>query len=423
MADTVQTLAQILADSRAANNPQVSNPQVGQLGFPQGRVSENGGALGAQLGAGAGDYIKETYVKAQKNKYLLENDPIEIEKRAEKFYSLYSNLSTQEQDQVDKWLNEDPQGLKWLDKLNKHAPYLMTKVPLSKDFVLANGQAADDVTWYRPLRTIQDPDKQKGAALARMSPTERNNTLFASENKDRVVAENVPQQIRNDTTTANASAMNARANAAMVPSQIDVNRSIAGRNDRYAPSTNAVGMKLRLQEHMDQQAQVKYINDQYKSEVAAETKRQDIGPVAKDFAINGKAIATATQLQDVDPLNPMSNGMFRSAAARLKQHAKSKNESTREQAFIQAKALLESWGANIRTRQGYRDYFLAVKELKWAYKDYFYPGAKMEDYNPLLTKELLRLKDPEVLNTIAAEEAALLSQRKALYDMQLQINE
>jgi hypothetical protein len=161
-------LAQLIAQNRQTQAQPIRQPQVQQLN-PMQSTSVGWGPVGEAFGKGAGDYINQTYVQAEKNKYMQENDPIEIQKRAEKAFALYSNLSPAEQTKIDKWMNETPEGLKWLQKIQKSASHLLTKEPRPESELLPPGVSKDDREMVRFMRVTPDEKRQKDFALAAMS--------------------------------------------------------------------------------------------------------------------------------------------------------------------------------------------------------------------------------------------------------------
>lgn len=433
MADYTQTLAQLLATNKQANAASINNPRVDQLGWANGQQNAGYGPVGEAFGKGVGDYVKETYVQAQKNRYMMENDPIEIEKRAEKFYQTYNNLDTAEQDKVDKWLNEDPQGLKWLDKLNKHASWMMTKVPLGEGQILKPGQANDDVQIYRPLRTLDSAEKMKNKALAAMPEAQRNPLLMSAENKDMAQAANLksetemrPRIVAADESRAAADSLHAKTAASIAPSQIAQNRAQAGYYNRMPTARqDPVGTKLKLQAYVDRNNEIKLTNDALRVTLA-QNKVMPTDTAAtranKEAANTRATIEAATKIAAIDPLNGLALGSFRSAYSSI-YGRRDKGEAAKDNAWLAA-TLLNSWGKQISTQQSYRDYFIATQKLMTKYWKEFYPEAKsFKEAETLINTHLKKIADPAIAQKVKTEEAYYRAQEKEMQGATLSISE
>jgi hypothetical protein len=122
-----QQLAQLIAQNRP--NFQVQQPQVQSLpSLVQGGAPGQLDPLGAAFGKGIGTALQDTIGATEKQKWLQENDPLEIEKRAVEFVEAYNKLDDTSQAQVLKQAMSDPKGYSKLARFAKSRPELFDKV-------------------------------------------------------------------------------------------------------------------------------------------------------------------------------------------------------------------------------------------------------------------------------------------------------
>lgn len=429
MADYIQTLAQLLANNKQANVSQINNPSVSQLGWANGVQNQGYGPVGEAFGKGVGDYVKDTYVQAKKNEYMQENDPIEIQKRADKFYETYNNLDEKEQDQVDKWLNEDPQGLKWLDKLNKHASYIMTKVPLPEGAILKPGQANDDVQWYRPLRTLDSEAKMKSKALAGMAPEQRNANLFAPEALQQAQTAAAPIAAAAHKASAEASTRNAAVNERQVavqekalPTDIDYKKALAWRALHPITNQQPIGLRVSMELYKQQQAQLGEVSKNYRA-LVAKVNSSTGAPETKERELNAAGIDYASQVSALDPLNPSGVDTYNSIATKLANRQNKDRPLARKEDANLAKTLLDTWKHQIYGVKSLKAYYDASRRLKWKYQDAFYgedttPESRKEmylrDMNQLVDQKTKTFK-PEIYFGVKQEEDKLREQKDQLF--------
>lgn len=425
MSDYVTTLANILAQSKQIGSQPLQNPGVSQLMHPSGTTTEGYGQIGQAFGKGIGDYAQETYVQAQKNKYMMENDPLEIEKRGTKFYQEYNNLSPAEQDKVDNWLNHDAEGLKWLAKLQKTTPWMITKVPYEGE--IPKGKSADEVTMYRPMRTIPDEQKMKNMDLARMTPGDRTAHWTAGSQKDLAEANAIPGKLANDQQAVKAAMIQAEAtrtkaetDKALMPAQADYYGAQADWARRRQPPVNPAGQKMMLAQYAVAQDEIKLAND---------TLRTSIQNINGDNSILDKVgekrkatLATAEHIRAIDPLNGYSTGLFTSAANSLGVIPEKASERAKQNMGAQAEDVLERWGGNITSFKDYKSYWESYKRLKSVHWRYFYPEAKSREdaQKQYLWPELKRMSDPNLVRQIEMEEAREKAKKKQLFSTVLQ---
>jgi hypothetical protein len=429
MADYTQTLAQLLASNKQANVSQINNPSVSQLGWANGTQNQGYGQIGEAFGKGVGDYVKDTVVQAKKNEYMIENDPIEIEKRAEKFYQVYNNLDEKEQNQVDKWLNEDPQGLKWLDKLNKYASYMMTKVPLPEGTILKPGQANDDVQWYRPLRTLDSAEKMKSKALAAMPEAQRNPLVLADEKLKLEQAIGEPTRVaatkaqgEASTINANANALQAKTQAAESPGVIALNKAREWRLMHPVVNTQPIGLKVSMELYKQQQAQLGEVSKNYRA-LVAKVNSATGAPEIKERELNAAGIDYASQVSALDPLNPSGVDTYSSIATKLANRKNIDRPLAREADATLAKTLLDTWKHQIYGVKSLQAYYDACRKLKWKYQNEFYgadtsPEARKElylkDMNQLVDPKTRTFR-PEIYFLVKQEEDKLKEQKDQLF--------
>lgn len=415
MSDYIQTLAQLLAQQQHMGTQQVSSPQVSQLGWANGAANQGYGQLGEAFGKGVGDYVNSTYVDAQKKQYAMENDPIEIQKRAAKFYGIYNNMPSAEQDKVDKWLNETPEGLKWLDKLNKHAGYLMTKVPLSEaDSKLPPGVAVDDRQIYRPLRTLQSEDAMKSQARAAMTPEQRNASLFAQEHATTANAAAA-------TSNAEANRLQAEGQRQLIPSQIAENKAKAGYYGRVpvvrpnqAGTADTYGLRVRLEEHRARIGEARKVEENLNAKLNNLMKDDSI--LDKEGHALQYRIEAAGELRRLNPLGDRSLSLYESAAQRLLTQRDSENVKVRQKAGVQAKQLLSDWARGISTTKSLQLYRRTAASLVPFYSAQMFPEAKTtEDQKAAVAKFLSSINSPVLSAAVAEEEKELRRQQAELF--------
>lgn len=434
--EMVQTLAQILAANKQANTQQIGNPQAGQMGFQTGTIDQGYGAVGEAFGKGASDYINQTMVQAQKNKYMQENDPIEIEKRAAKFYDVYNNLPVAEQDKVDKWLNETPDGLKWLDKLNKNAGHLMTKVPLPKDYVAKPGEAPDDITWYRPLRTIKTVDQQRNESTMGMDPAKRENILHAPQiaqlaeagyNNQRTAL--APQEVANQGLGAQAQMTNALANQQQVnqqgqllPYQKKTEEARASYYSERAKVATAagdpVGAKLAVQDQMTKRAELKEAADNYQKNVDAISK---LGPNERKYQSRINNASYASQVVARDPLSMLPVNLFAQTMNEISGDNQGSDDSLAKN-YQMGLNILDMWEANVNSFKSYQALYKAKEKFLYRYYKQRYgvgaiTGPDGPEVKKMIQKEMAPMRDKELMYKVMAEEARLRKEKEQVYKL------
>jgi len=402
------------------------------MNFASGSSSNGYGPVGEAFGKGVGDYINQTMVQAQKNKYMQENDPIEIEKRAERFYGIYNNMPSQEQDKVDKWLNETPEGLKWLDRLNKHAGHLMTKVPLPKDYVAKPGEAPDDITWYRPLRTIQTKEQQQNALTPTLPPDQRENILFADQIAKLKEAKLREAQAINEPTTgaaqklgAEAQMLNAQANQSqaaaaneMLPLQKETERAkLAAEKARLEAmkaraAKDPAGVKLIIEQNKARQAALKIAGENFRETEKSLQKLYSGDAQTKKNWENKAGYAEA--IAAYDPLNPQAINLY---AGTMQDISSKSDQSNAAENYRMGLNVLNSWEANVNTYKSFKALWEAKNKFLQKYWQYKYPDMSMPNVEKAIRAEMERMRGKE--KDVALDEARHVRREKELQALQL----
>ncbi len=446
--DYVQTLAQLMAISRNANTPRVNDPQAGQLTFPQGSTNQGYGTMGEQFGKGIGDYIKDTFVETQKKKYLQENDPIEIQKRAEKSFEIYQRLSPAEQTKMDNWLNNTAEGLRYLKQMQIAAPHLLTKV--KKEYGEAGpppGVTADDTDIVRFIRTTPSESLQKEQALMGMAPTDRQKMLFAKEDMERssipvheAQAKAIPIEAEATKSHAESARINAIVNQNESPSRIFHNTALG--RAALISANNA-----RLRASGPNPEMVKWKRDLLKYntslELSAEKDFKDaytklstspVGSINKNKDLANLAVNRADQLKANIPHSMIAAGMYITGLNSILADAGKSREIKKGKAVVKnmdeynrqaamGQEVLSRWSRSIGSIRELNMYKQACLDLWSKYPQYFYPGAKASDYvspggKALSPIQRQMVKDvntyDSMFNTILKEEQARKSEEKSL---------
>lgn len=430
MADFPMQLAQLIAQSKQSQFPMGQQQRPMELSQIQ-NVKPGWGPVGAAFGKGVGDYVNDTFLKAEKNKYMVENDPIEIEKRASQFAEVFNNMTPEEQDKVEKMLNSTPQGLKMRDKFKKYAKYLFVDYPEEVEGQAGISSPHPKAGWTRPVQLMKTEAQQKALALQGMPQDKRNENLFAGEAAQQASAglhraqtEGYPRVLAADERRAAASETQAKA-------AVEQNRQQAEQHGfervTKVKSQELEEKKFDLEKQVSK-AQIDYYKarDTYLRAKAAEAGKMDpakarimlaekaavdkqVGSILNQFnkirldlannattadEVNNQlvpsSIEAAMQMKAIDPTHPAAIGVFEQGAEILVSEWHKFNESIKGKNLFfwqkqpemdpkwgnMAAQLLHNWGTRIGTKEdldAFLDTYERVGSLYWKQ---LYPEAK-----------------------------------------------
>jgi hypothetical protein len=341
-------------------------------------------------------------------------------------------MPSQEQDKVDKWLNETPEGLKWLDRLNKHVGHLMTKVPLPKDYVAKPGEAPDDITWYRPLRTIQTKEQQQNAAIAQMDPAKRENVLFAQDierlsNKGWLDAKTASEPITAEAQRVGAEAqmLNAQANQSqvaaaneMLPLQKETERARLEAEKARLEAMKAratkdpAGVKLIIEQNKARQAALKIAGENFRETEKSLQKLYSGDAQTKKNWENKAGYAEA--IAAYDPLNPQAINLY---AGTMQDISSKSDQANAAENYRMGLNVLNSWEANVNTYKSFKALWEAKNKFLQKYWRYKYPDMSMPNVEKAIRAEMERMRGKE--KDVALDEARHVRREKELQALQL----
>lgn len=358
MADYTQTLAQLLAQSRQGNSLVARDAQPTFAPYAVGSTNQGYGATGEAFGKGIGEYIKQTYVEAEKQRYLEENDPVRIQAKAEKDFNIYQSMSPSEQDQYDKWLNESPEGLRWLKQMQKAGQHLLTKVPMTTpgqtgQAPLPPGVSKDDKEMVRFMRVLPSTERQKAILQQGLSPEQQQAMAFSKENKE--IAEGGLATAQKTELPIRTGIMQKEADAAMMKAQADkdmvqVHRDAEARHQSMVETDKrektahtsylyAMAERARVNNKTDELAlkmdlaRLKGVDDKInlllKDDDNFKTKviTSNIASPQQDELLFNNDRKVASQIRSIDPGNPLVKMRLDNAAGMLVDKAEEHNRA------------------------------------------------------------------------------------------------
>lgn len=460
--DLISALANIVANARQANQPIAIHSPAQFTPFTAGHSKSTGttnlselsssnytanqgwGPVGEAFGKGAGDFINETVLKAAKNKYAMENDPMEIEKRATQLFNVYQQAGPEEQKKIEWMLNNTPEGLKWRDKIKKHAGYLLTPYP---DTLEESGSPHPKAGQFSFTKVQPDEKMQRARALSAMPQQQREGVMFAQEAQQQGAAQHsmaeaakakletqqLPEKLALDRQQME---LNARRTAAE-ERQVAVMEERMKIEKAQSPSIIAAHMAdaAYKRAHADsllkngdpEAARVALQNERERQQLlnTAYGKHQDFlkNVMSGNFTPKQKVqyslastVKTAGEMKTIDPTNPTAIGMFRNAAQdilnsyrdyRIK-YQKDSNTTIDPEMAARANDLITSWGNNLGSTSEFDEFLRVRKDLMRSYWRQFYPDLTkdqggdawnriVEEENQLRANVLPQLKKREMV--------------------------
>lgn len=428
MDNFTQNMATMLAQARVTNaGRNVQNPMVSQI---QGgiNIQPGYGSWGDAFGKGMTDYLEKTVIEAEKQKYLEENDPVRMQKKAEQAFSTYQSMPENEQAKYDQWLNNTPEGLRLMAKMQKVAPHLFTKEPLpagadGKPKELPPGASQEEKQVWRFMRVTPSFEQQKFNAMQTISPTDRAKLTLAGPlaqqaQGEHLTAEAALSRAKVPTEQAHAELLKAQTTAVPLQTQATLMNAEAAKEGAAAHTTQAktaqmiapstIAMHLAnayyhrkmadmkgnmspeekaflLQEWRMKGQRIGHILDNYEKE-NAKLSTNTIAATRKDELRFGNIIQSASQVKQEDPDHPVGRGLYKQGVNILMKKWNDWQDSVKtwnkgglfgirtgsapelDPKWISgATMLLDGWAKNIGSKAELEEYLTAYDDIKRHY--------------------------------------------------------
>lgn len=312
-------LAQIIAQARP-QAMRLGGP--GQVLPPTGTTDQGYGPIGQAFGQGAGDFLKNTLVKQAEDTYNLENNPVELEKRAHLSWKMYQDMAPEERANYMATVQTDPKAMKLFSKFQKAAPYLFQK-----------DETTGNMRFSQQPYTKDQLVQQELAAMAKAGGGKLAETLFSKERLEgaqaehaRVTAQEEPKrtavqerQVGASERQAGAAEREVAAREALVPSAIQLHKAQAIAALRRSPEEAILG-RMQLELMKEKRDQVKQLYGSAARLLDDTRKNLAGGKMSKAEAWVqdlGTLVSAGVQIQKVDPRAPESTAVFADAAKRL----------------------------------------------------------------------------------------------------------
>jgi hypothetical protein len=422
-ADFPVQLAQIIASARQSQQPfNIGQAQPARIGELQ-NMSGGGGAIGEQFGKGAGDYLQQTLVEAQKKKYMEENDPQIMNERTLKFVEAYQKMTPAERENIKKASHINPQAYSMLVRMSKARPELFD--------VVKNPEPGKPDEVYPRSFTMPEA-QQKAEALGGMLPADRNKTMFAQENLQGAQAAAVPIQAAAQTAQAAAATKQASLEEARNPSTIAMQKAHAWyyyngmKNARDAQTLEDLKAANKQIQTILATTETNYFKLKSNPQTSA----------AADELLIRNALEAGGKIKQIDPDDPVGPALYKQAVDHLVQKTQtalvaaqkynklspfwgrvgaSKPQPLDPKWGQAATMVIDRWEKDISSVAELKLFTDSYVNLARHYWEDFYPDAKTpEEATKIIQKEILNLKERVAPQVARAEQVRKLSKRSSV---------